>query len=86
MRNVTPSRDKGKLGSISPGQGVTKIRPELLSIFNNRGYPYINTYTYELEWYIETDYMERKLAKYVEVQNMLLNIDLPSNNIADIEV
>lgn len=85
MRNVTPSREKGKLGSISPGQGVTKIRPELLSIFNNRGYPYINTYTYELEWYIEDDYMERKLAKYAQVQNMLLNIQ-SENNVADIEI
>ena len=87
MRNITPSKAKGSLGSLPEGSGMVKIRPELLSIFNNRGYPYINTYTYELEWYVESDYLERKLQAYMSLQDSLISGgSVQSTNLADIEV
>jgi hypothetical protein len=33
---------------------MTKIPIDLLPVFNNRGYPFINPKTMELEWYIDT--------------------------------
>lgn len=33
----------------------TKVPIEMLSIFNNRGYPRIDPYTYELEWWVSNE-------------------------------
>jgi len=45
---------------------LQKIPRELLMAFNNRGYPYINTDTLELEWYINTS-----SSTYKRVMNSL---------------
>lgn len=47
---------------------LIKIPYELLSSFNNRGYPYINPETFELEWYIN-----KNSQTYKNVVAMLAN-------------
>lgn len=44
--------------------GMVQIQPHQKAIFNNRGYPYINPETSELEWWIER-----------EIYNDILNIE-----------
>lgn len=75
MRDVEPTEK----GSIPEGSGVTKVDQALLPLFNNRGYPYINTKTYELEWYVDTDYLTRKLQAFGNMQNSIIpqNSELP---------
>lgn len=68
MRNVEPGLD----GTIPAGRNVTKINQALLPLFNNRGYPYINTKTYELEWYVDTPFLNAKLNAMNQVQNSLI--------------
>lgn len=58
-------------GSLKSSTGMTKIKPVLLPLFNHRGYPYINLQTYELEWYVSTDYLENKLTKLAGMHKAL---------------
>lgn len=44
--------DMRKLVARDPSHSLEKIPYKLLSLFNHRGYPYINAETMELEWYI----------------------------------
>lgn len=43
---------------------MIKIPPEQLYIFNHRGYPHIDPYTYELQWWVSKEYYESKLASF----------------------
>lgn len=69
-------------GGIPESSGMVKIKPELLSLFNNRGYPQINPYTYELEWYISLDYMNAKLNQYLNVHDSLTQTSIAEEPIA----
>jgi hypothetical protein len=51
MRDLVNAKANGK-----PYSGnMVKIPFELLSLFNNRGYPYINPEYLQLEWYVRSD-------------------------------
>ena len=58
-------------GSLMSELGVTKVKPLLLPLFNHRGYPYINLRTYELEWYVPTDYLESRLNRLAGMHKSL---------------
>jgi hypothetical protein len=53
-----PAMEKDKIEkdrkSKTSINSLVKVPVELLSAFNNRGYPYINRDTYELEWYVKS--------------------------------
>lgn len=51
--NTNMASGDNSVSGIS-GSSLEKIPVELLDAFNNRGYPYINPDTLELEWYIST--------------------------------
>ncbi|EKD22687.1 MAG: Virion structural protein [uncultured bacterium] len=44
-----------ELLAVSTGKHYTKVSADALPIFNNRGYPFINPDSYELEWYVPND-------------------------------
>lgn len=46
-----------------------KIPYQLQEIFNHRGYPYINTETYELEWWVPNDVYSAVIAGYKDFLN-----------------
>ena len=58
-------------GSVN-SPNLTKIPRELLGFFNHRGYPYINTKTYELEWYLQNEILNARLAVYENIQTELI--------------
>jgi hypothetical protein len=50
---------------------MKKLPMAALSLFNHKGYPRINTSTYELEWYVAKDFYERMVASFGDVQTKL---------------
>jgi uncharacterized protein YraI len=52
---------------------MVKIPFEHLSIFNHRGYPWINPSTYELEWYVSSAYYQSKIKSFNNFSSSLLN-------------
>jgi hypothetical protein len=44
----------------------TKVDMEFLEIFNNRGYPYINPDTSDLEWWVPNDIYQQRLGVYLD--------------------
>lgn len=48
---------------------VTKIEPDLLPLFNNRGYPRINPATSELEWWVDLDVYNDRLNALISGGN-----------------
>ena len=56
-----------------PTSAMTKIPVDNLFIFNHRGYPWINPETYEIEWYVSTEYYESKLASYTGFARSLVS-------------
>lgn len=56
-----------------PNENMVKIPFEHLSIFNHRGYPWINPQTYELEWYVSSEYYESKISSFKQFTNSLVN-------------
>lgn len=57
-----------------PGSQMKKIPMNLLTLFNNRGYPRIDPSTYELEWYIDTDIYEAKMQALSTFDQMVDNV------------
>ena len=55
-----------------PTDRMIKIPFDHLTIFNHRGYPWINPRTYELEWYISKEYYQSKLASFNEFGKSLV--------------
>ncbi len=55
--------DDGRIIS-KPSAAMTKVPLEHLTIFNHRGYPWINPATYEIEWYVSTEYYESKMSSF----------------------
>lgn len=45
---------------------MVKVNKNLLSIFNNRGYPRINPETYELEWWVDSDLYSKRTGSFIE--------------------
>ena len=66
---VEPDLETGKLNSDE----MVKIDYALLQMMNYRGYPYINPCTYELDWYVQRDVYEAKVARMMQVTQSLLN-------------
>lgn len=56
-----------------PSENMVKIPFEHLSIFNHRGYPWINPSTYELEWYVSSAYYQSKIQSFNNFSSSLLN-------------
>ena len=54
-----------------PTDAMVKIPLDKLYIFNHRGYPHIDPYTYELEWYISREYYDSKLASFKQFSSSL---------------
>jgi hypothetical protein len=54
-----------------PTSEMTKIPIEHLYIFNHRGYPHINPLTYELEWYVSSEYYKSKLESFKKFSSSL---------------
>lgn len=50
---------------------MQQIEPAALSLFNNRGYPYIHPDTYELQWHVRKDYYASYVAEYKRVISAL---------------
>lgn len=48
---------------------MVPIPQEYLTLFNNRGYPFIDPQTYELQWWINKESFERKKAAFKETMN-----------------
>lgn len=72
LRNVAwsfdPDRKRNKINSSE----MTLIDYDLLQLFNMRGYPYIDPKTYELQWYVQTELFNSKLASQSTfLQNLL---------------
>jgi hypothetical protein len=51
---------------------MTRIPLEHLSVFNHRGYPWINPDTYEIEWYVSTEYYQSKINSFYDFTDALL--------------
>jgi hypothetical protein len=49
-------------GSASQVGNLIKVNKNLLPFFNNRGYPYIDPNTYELQWWVDADEFRNRLA------------------------
>lgn len=47
----------------SRGTSYTKVSPDELIIFNNKGYPHINLSTYELGWFVPNDLYDQMIPK-----------------------
>jgi hypothetical protein len=54
---------------------MTKVDKSLLQYFNNRGYPYIDPNTYELQWFVDNTLFNNR---YSAMKN--LNLNVPDNN------
>jgi hypothetical protein len=52
-------------------EGMSKIARNLVTYFNNRGYPYINPETYELEWWIDDDYYNARAQQIINMIDVL---------------
>lgn len=68
----------GDENSVSNFVNLTPIANEMiqidrshLTLFNNRGYPYINPNTYELGWYVSKQEYSRKLDALQNFQNLV---------------
>ena len=55
----------------TPTDAMKKIPVEQLFIFNHRGYPWINPNTYEMEWYVSTEYYESKMRSFKDFTSSL---------------
>jgi hypothetical protein len=51
---------------------MIKVPVEHLSVFNHRGYPWINPNTYEIEWYVSREYYDSKMASYRQFGSRLI--------------
>lgn len=66
-RTVTLFNDTMKTKSRS--SMYQKVDIQFLDIFNNRGYPYINMDTLELEWWVPNDVYQQYMAIYLDQKN-----------------
>lgn len=46
---------------------MVKIPDSLKSLFNNRGYPRIHPFTYELEWWVSSDFYRQRVAALTNI-------------------
>lgn len=57
--------------SMVTKKGLTKVDPEHLDIFNNRGYPWIDVDTYELQWWVPTEMVTNRLEQYENFNTLM---------------
>lgn len=62
--NKTTEQFNSLLEDKSRESHYVKVPIDALAIFNNRGYPRINTKTYELEWWVSKDEYNYRLPTY----------------------
>ena len=52
---------------------MQKIPREFLSVFNNRGYPRIDPFTFELEWYVRKADYDARIGSFQQLDKLLDN-------------
>lgn len=65
-------KDPNMIMSPPDTSKMTKIPVDQLSIFNHRGYPYINPNTYEIEWYVSEEYYSSKMNSFYNFASSML--------------
>lgn len=77
LRNVKWTKKTNAQGqfirNVVNSEDMVMIDYSVLQLFNSRGYPYIDPETYDLQWYIQRDLYEAKLAKQAEYYNAVLD-------------
>ena len=59
------------MGPDNRDQEMVKVPNEYITYFNNRGYPFIDPDTRELEWYVDTDLYEAKIEVLKQFDSLL---------------
>jgi hypothetical protein len=60
--------DESKSTNSSPRDlYMVKVNRNILHLFNNRGYPRINTSTYELEWYVDMNLWKTRTKAFLDM-------------------
>ncbi len=59
---------------------MVKIDKSLLNIFNNRGYPYIDENTYELQWWVDQDLFTNRVSAFLQTGALPSNTSYSQTN------